>query len=198
MEVKTIGIVGAGAKARDIAYLALTGGFGVVLEDVSETRLADSVANIRRALARAPDRGHIHPRLRDDAIARLSTMQSVEDAARQVDLLIEAAPDDAELQLEIFTIFDKFAKPGTILASTANSVAIDELAAMTNRPQQCVGLRFPDRAAETKLLDVVCALETSESTVRACLEFGRRMGMEPRALSESANAVASAREAHLR
>jgi 3-hydroxybutyryl-CoA dehydrogenase len=196
MVVKSIGIVGAGAKGREIAYLALVGRFGVVLEDVSETRLADSVMHIRRALATVDD-GHISPRLLHDAIAELSTLHSVEDAARQVDLLIEAAPDDAELQLEIFTIFDKFAKPGTILASTANSIAIGELAAMTNRPQQCVGLRFPDPASETKLLAIVRAPETSDSTMRACIDVGLRMGMEPRALSEPASAVTSARGAQL-
>jgi 3-hydroxybutyryl-CoA dehydrogenase len=93
-------------------------------------------------------------------------------------LLIEAAPEDMELQLEIFTIFDKFAKPHAILASSTASLSITELAAITFRAENCVGMHFFHAIPNRKLLKIVRAHDTSEETVQACAEAGRRMGKE--------------------
>ncbi len=185
MDLKTVGVIGAGTMGRGIACASLIAGFRTVLEDVSPATLERGVASVRKTLDEAVARGKVTLQERDRALENLSTARLVEDACRQADLLIEALPEEMELQLEIFTIFDKFAKPGAILASTASSLSINELAAITFRTENCVGLRFCGPAPDTKLLEIIRAAETSDATVAACAEVGRRMGKEVVVLHES-------------
>ncbi|HYL69131.1 MAG TPA: 3-hydroxyacyl-CoA dehydrogenase NAD-binding domain-containing protein [Candidatus Limnocylindria bacterium] len=189
MDVKTIGVIGAGAKGCEIACASLMAGFRTVLEDVSPEILERGVANIRQTLEECVTAGKITPQQKDAAHANLSTANKVEDVCRQADLLIEALPEEMEMQLEIFTIFDKFARTDAILASTASSLSINELAAITFRMENCVGLRFSCPTPDVKLLEIIRATETSDATVAACAEVGRRMGKKAVVLRESRESV---------
>src|SRR6202050_5277722 len=191
MDVKTIGVIGAGTMGRGIAYAAAFGGYRTILEDVSPAMLEQGVAYIRQALEEGVARGKVTPQQRDSAIANLSTASSVEDVCRQADLLIEAVPEEMELKLEIFTIFDKFSKPDAILASNTSSLSIGEMAAMTFRASHCIGLHFFNPVPKMKLLEIVRALETSDATVAACAEVGRRMGKEAVIVRESPGFITS-------
>jgi 3-hydroxybutyryl-CoA dehydrogenase len=190
MDVKTIGVIGATALGRGIAYVAALGGYRTLLEDVSIHRLEDGVAYIAQTLGAGVASGKITPDEKARALANLATAHSVEEVCREADLLIEAAPEDTEMQLEIFTLFDKFAKPGTILATSASGLSIANLAEITFCAEQCVGLRFFHPVPETGQLEIVRAAATSESTVRACIEAGRRMGKEVAVVQESAGSSA--------
>jgi 3-hydroxybutyryl-CoA dehydrogenase len=191
MEVKTIGVVGAGTMGRGIAYAAAYGGYRTILEDVSPEMLEQGVAYIREALAEGVARGKVSAEQQKVALANLTTSRSVEDVCREADLLIEAVPEEMEVKLEIFTIFDKFARPGAILASNTSSLSITELAAITFRAENCIGMHFFNPALKTKLLEIVRALETSEATVEACAEVGRRMGKEVVVIRESPGFITS-------
>ncbi|MGB6979892.1 MAG: 3-hydroxyacyl-CoA dehydrogenase NAD-binding domain-containing protein, partial [Candidatus Acidiferrales bacterium] len=105
--------------------------------------------------------------------------------------LIEAVPEEMEVKLEIFTIFDKFAKPHAILASNTSSLSITEMAAITFRAQDCIGMHFFNPVPKMKLLEIVRALETSEATVETCAEVGRRMGKEVVVVRESPGFITS-------
>jgi 3-hydroxybutyryl-CoA dehydrogenase len=185
MDVKTIGVIGAGAMGRGIAYAAACGGYRTILEDVSPEMREQGVAYIREALEEGVARGKVTEEQRKTALANLTTSRSVEDACRQADLLIEAVPEEMEVKLEIFTIFDKFARPGAILASNTSSLSITELAAITFRAEHCIGMHFFNPVPKMKLLEIVRALETSEATVQTCAEAGRRMGKEVVVIRES-------------
>jgi 3-hydroxybutyryl-CoA dehydrogenase len=178
MEIKTIGVIGAGTTGRAIAYAAVLGGYRTVLEDVSIEMREQGAAYISKMLEDGVSRGKVTPQQKEKALANLSTARSVEDVCREADLLIEAVPEEMEMKLEIFTIFDKFAKPGAILASNTSSLSITEIASITFRAEDCIGMHFVDPVAETKLLEIVRALETSEATLQTCVEVGRRMGKE--------------------
>ncbi|MGH9718125.1 MAG: 3-hydroxyacyl-CoA dehydrogenase NAD-binding domain-containing protein [Candidatus Acidiferrales bacterium] len=187
--LQTIGIVGAGAKGREVASLALLGGFRVILEDISASRLAESEIEISCALDAAVGRGEIDIRRRSEIVANLSAARSMDAVSLGADLLIDAAPEDAELQLEIFTIFDKFAKPGAILASTSNSMSIAELAEMTNCPERCVGLRFPASTSRSKSLTILRAPKTDECSVQVCRDFARQLGFEANVVKQAEDPV---------
>ena len=131
MEVKTIGVIGAGAMGRGIAYAAVFGGYRTILEDVSPEMLEQGTAYIRQALDDGVARGKVTPEQMAKALANLTTSSSLEDVCRETDLLIEAVPEEMEVKLEIFTIFDKFARPNAILASNTSSLSVTELAAIT-------------------------------------------------------------------
>jgi 3-hydroxybutyryl-CoA dehydrogenase len=191
MEVKTIGVIGAGTMGRGIAYAAAYGGYRTILEDVSPEMLEQGVAYIREALEEGVTRGKVSTEQQKAALANLTTSRSVEDVCRETDLLIEAVPEEMEVKLEIFTIFDKFARPGTILASNTSSLSITELAAITFRADNCIGMHFFNPVPKMKLLEIVRALETSEATVQACAEVGRRMGKEVVVIRESPGFITS-------
>jgi 3-hydroxybutyryl-CoA dehydrogenase len=189
MEIKTIGVIGAGTTGRGIAYAAVLGGYRTVLEDVSFEMREQGAAYISQMLEDGVSRGKVAPQQKEQALANLSTARSVEDVCREADLLIEAVPEEMEVKLEIFTIFDKFAKPGAILASNTSSLSITEIASITFRAEDCIGMHFLDPVAETKLLEIVRALETSEATLQSCVEVGRRMGKEVVVIRESPGIV---------
>jgi|HubBroStandDraft_1064217.scaffolds.fasta_scaffold03620_5 3-hydroxybutyryl-CoA dehydrogenase len=191
MEIRTIGVVGAGTMGRGIAYAALFGGYRTVLEDVSPEMLEQGTAYIKQTLEEGVTRGKLTTEQRDKAIANLSTAGSVEAVCREADLLIEAVPEEMELKLEIFTIFDKFAKPNAILASNTSSLSVTEMAAITFRAEHCIGMHFFNPVPKMKLLEIVRALETSEEIVAACVEVGRRMGKEVVVVRESPGFVTS-------
>jgi 3-hydroxybutyryl-CoA dehydrogenase len=189
MEIKTIGVIGAGTTGRGIAYAAVLGGYRTVLEDVSFEMREQGAAYISQMLEDGVSRGKVAPQQKEQALANLSTARSVEDVCREADLLIEAVPEEMEVKLEIFTIFDKFAKPGAILASNTSSLSITEIASITFRAEDCIGMHFLDPVAETELLEIVRALETSEATLQTCVEVGRRMGKEVVVIRESPGIV---------
>lgn len=191
MEIKTIAVIGAGTMGRGIAYAASLGGYRTVLEDVSPEMLEQGSAYISQALENGVTRGKVSQQQKDNALANFSTSRSVQDVCREADLLIEAVPEEMEVKLEIFTIFDKFAKPGAIMASNTSSLSITEMASITFRAENCIGMHFFNPLPTMKLLEIVRALETSEATLQACREVGRRMGKEVVVIRESPGLVTS-------
>ncbi len=191
MDVKTIAVIGAGTMGRGIAYASALGGYQTILEDVSPSVLEQGVAYIRDTLEEGVTRGKVTPEQKQEALGRLSTAKAVEEACRLADLLVEAVPEEMEIKLEIFTLFDKFAKPGAILASNTSSLSVTEMAAVTFRPENCIGMHFFNPVPKMKLLEIVRALETSEETLAACAEVGRRIGKEVVIVRESPGFITS-------
>ncbi len=191
MDVKTIAVIGAGTMGRGIAYAAALGGYRTVLEDVSPPVLEQGTAYIRQALAEGVARGKVTAEQQQSALVNLATARTVEEAAQAADLVIEAVPEDMRLKIGIFTELDRAAKPGCILASNTSSLSITEMAAATSRPRQCIGLHFFNPVPKMKLLEIVRAPETSDETLAACQEVGRRMGKEVVVVRESPGFITS-------
>ena len=191
MEIKTVAIIGAGTMGRGIAYCSALGGYQTILEDVSESTREQGLEYIRRAFDEGIARGKTTEEQKQQSLARIITASSVQDACRNADLIIEAVPEEMETKLEIFTILDKFAKPGAIFASNTSSLSITEMAAITFRAENCIGMHFFNPVQKMKLLEIVRGLETSEETVSACAEAGRRMDKEAVVVRESPGFVTS-------
>lgn len=185
MEVKTIVVIGAAAMGREVAYSGALGGYRLILEDVSQERLAEGVTWIKQTLEEDVSRGKLTATAKDAAICLLSTARSIEEAIRGADLVIETVPDELEMKLELFTIFDKFAKPGAILASTSGSFSVSDMSDVTVCRDRCIGLRFFNLIPETRMIELVKTPFTSEETVAACREVARRMRKEVVVVNES-------------
>jgi 3-hydroxybutyryl-CoA dehydrogenase len=183
--IETIAVIGAGTMGRGIAYASALGGYRTILEDVSEQMLEKGLAYIRGAFDEGVTRGKVTPEARDQALSRISTATRVEDACRTADLVIEAIPEEMESKLEIFTILDKFAKPGAIFASNTSSLSISDMAEITFRQENCIGMHFFNPVPKMKLLEIVRTPQTSEATLEACREAGIRMGKEVVVVRES-------------
>lgn len=160
--IKTIAVIGAGEAGREFACAALLAGFRTVLEDVSASRLESAVVWIGQvASAERP---------------QLVVANSIEQAVREADLIFEAVAEELEMKIEMFTIFDKFAKPGAVLASSSLAVPIAELAAMTFSAERCVGMRLITGPRGERQMKLVRAPGTSEETMESCEGVGRRLG----------------------
>ena len=184
MRVDTIGVIGANPVGREIALAALLGGYRVVLEDVSSEMLEKGIAYVRQSLGECIARHELSPQEGESVLARFSTASRADEVSRVADMLIETVPDEMEVKLEIFTIFDKFAKPGAILASNT-SLSITEIASITFRTEDCIGMRFANPGSKITLVELVRGADTSDATTAACAEMARRMGMEAGIIFES-------------
>jgi 3-hydroxybutyryl-CoA dehydrogenase len=226
-KIQTIAVIGADARGRAIALACLRAGYATILEDVSRSRLEEAVGWIREAIAADSSVGAQHrcatsatistsEHVASDSVVvaqhavplqnagRLRTTSVLEDAVRDADLIIESAADELEVKLELFTLFDKFAKPGAILASTSASLSVADIASVTFCADRCIGLRFPDALSsrplgcalaqpkaegsafslEPNVIELVVTTETSTDTIAACREFARRLSKEVRIIRE--------------
>jgi len=184
-EVQTIAVIGAGMLGRGIAHAAALGGYRTILEDILPVSLRKAEAEIRANLDQAVDLGAVSAGAADAAFARLEYAGSIEQAARAADLVIEAVPEELESKIEIFTLLDKVCRPATILASSASSLSITEIASVTYRADKCVGMCFSHLERKRKLLEVVRGLGTDDETLAAAVEVGQRMGKEVVVIQEA-------------
>jgi 3-hydroxybutyryl-CoA dehydrogenase len=189
--VKTIAVIGAGIMGRGIAHAAAIGGHRTILEDLLPTALRRAETEIRTNLDKAVELGKVSSSDADAAFRRLEYAGSVDEAAREADLVIEAVPEEMESKIEIFTLLDKVCRPHTILASNTSSLSITEIASVTYRAKKCVGMHFFNPVHKMKLLEVVRALETDDDTLATVVEVGGRMGKEVVVIKESPGFITS-------
>jgi len=184
-EVKTVAVIGAGIMGRGIAHAAAVGGYRTILEDILPNALRRAETEIRSNLDKAVELGKVTPADADAAFSRLEYASSVEEAARQADLVIEAVPEEMESKIEIFTLLDKVSRPNTILASNTSSLSITEIASVTYRAKKIVGMHFFNPVHKMKLIEIVKALESRPATLEAVETVSRRMGKETVLVRES-------------
>ncbi len=184
-QVSTIAVIGAGTMGRGIARVAALAGYRTILEDLLPNALRKAESEIRSNLDKAVELGKVSTSDAEAAFVRLEYAGSVEEAAREADLVIEVVPEEMESKIEIFTLLDKICRPGTILASNTSSLSITEIASVTYRAKKCVGMRFFNPVHKMNLLEVVRALETDDDTLATAVDVGRRMGKEVVIIKES-------------
>jgi 3-hydroxybutyryl-CoA dehydrogenase len=184
-EIKTIAVIGAGTMGRGIAYSAAFGGYTTVLEDISRQMLEEGMLWITKSFEEGVARGKVDATIRDRALSLITTASSVQDAIRDADLIIEAVPEEMEMKMELFTIFDKFAKPHAIFASNTSSLSISDMSDLTVSRERCIGMHFFNPVPKMKLIELVRTPLTSQNTVDVCTEVGQRMGKEVVLVQES-------------
>jgi 3-hydroxybutyryl-CoA dehydrogenase len=190
-EVRTVAVIGAGIMGRGIAHAAALGGYRTVLEDLLPNALRNAETEIRANLDKAVKLGKVDAGDADAAFSRIEYASSVDQAARDADLVIEAVPEEMESKIEIFTMLDKICRPTTILASNTSSLSVTEIASVTYRAKKCVGMHFFNPVHKMKLLEIVRALETDDDTLAAVVEVGKRMRKEVVVIRESPGFITS-------
>src|SRR5437763_6540455 len=190
-EIKTVSVIGAGIMGRGIAHAAALGGYRTIIEDIVPASLRKAETEIRGNLDKAVELGKVSKEAADAAHKRLEYAGSVEEAAREADLVIEAVPEEMESKIEIFTLLDKICRPSTILASNTSSLSITEIASVTYRAKKCLGMHFFNPVHKMKLLEIVRALETDDETIAAAVNVGRRMSKDVVVIKESPGFITS-------
>ena len=187
----TIAVIGAGTMGRGIAHAAALGGYRTILEDILPNALRRAESEIRTNLDKAVELGKVTASGAKAAFSRLEFAGSVDEAARQADVVIEAVPEELESKIEIFTLLDKICRPTTVLASNTSSLSLTEIASVTYRPRKIVGMHFFNPVHKMKLLEIVRALETDDDTLATAVNVGQRMGKEVVVIKESPGFVTS-------
>jgi 3-hydroxybutyryl-CoA dehydrogenase len=177
MEIKNMVVVGAGTMGNGIAQTAAIAGYKVTLTDVVPDALEQAKATIARSVEKFSSKGIIDESQKEAAL-KIPTALNME-SAKKADLVIEAATENPDLKLDLFSKLDTLAPEKAILASNTSSISITKIGAATKRPDKVIGMHFFNPVPLMKLLEVVRGLATSDETTTATIEVGRKMGKEP-------------------
>ncbi|WP_386630169.1 3-hydroxyacyl-CoA dehydrogenase [Sulfitobacter geojensis] len=171
-DVKTVGIIGAGTMGGGIAMNFATAGFEVKIVDTSQEGLDRGLAVVRGNYQRSSDKGRFPQDEVEARMGRFHGTLAIADLA-DCDLIIEAVFENMDLKRKIFTELDAVMKPGAILATNTSALNIDEIAAMTKRPEDVIGLHFFSPANVMKLLEIVRAKHTADDVVATCMDLAK-------------------------
>jgi 3-hydroxybutyryl-CoA dehydrogenase len=175
MDIRTIGVVGAGQMGNGIAHVLALAGYEVLLNDVSEEALSKALALIDRNLERQVSRGKITEDEKATTIARIRTTRKLTDLG-PTDLIIEAATERETVKQAIFEDLLPHLKPHTILTSNTSSISITRLASRTDRPERFMGFHFMNPVPVMQLVELIRGIATDDETYNSCLAVVERLG----------------------
>jgi 3-hydroxybutyryl-CoA dehydrogenase len=177
-EIESVAIIGAGFMGSGIAETVAVAGMPVIVRDVDEASLGRAGERIESSLSRAVRGGKLD-RAQADAVRERIDLTTQLDTIGQADLVIEAVPEDARLKVEVMQAIDGVVSEGAIIASNTSSIPIAELAQVVREPQRVLGLHFFSPVPVMNLVEVVVALDTSDSTLARAKRFIEHIGKRP-------------------
>ena len=178
MEIKTIGVVGAGQMGSGIAQVAAATGFSVILNDVNEEFVERGFSAIEKSLGRLVKKEKISQKTQGEILSRIKGSTSLEDMVK-ADFVVEAIVEDEAIKREVFSQLDSYCKEHVILSSNTSSISITKIAAATGRPEKVIGMHFMNPVPLMKLVEIIRGLATSEEAFRVTKELAEKMGKVP-------------------
>jgi 3-hydroxybutyryl-CoA dehydrogenase len=175
MDIRKIGVIGAGQMGNGIAHVAALAGMDVVLHDLSEDRIKSGLATINGNLSRQLSKNLISEEDRQKALLRIGSAPQV-DGLRDCDLIIEAATENEQVKVKIFQSVCPIAKPDAILATNTSSISITRLASTTDRPERFIGIHFMNPVPVMQLVELIRGIATEDETFEASRAFCLRLG----------------------
>jgi 3-hydroxybutyryl-CoA dehydrogenase len=177
MNVKNITVIGAGTMGNGIAQTAAISGYKVSMTDVVPEAIEKGRSIIKKSVEKLAEKGAITEDQKNAAL-KISTSLDLEPA-KKADLVIEAASEDVQLKLKLFSRLDQIAPRNAILATNTSSISLTKIAAATSRPDKVIGMHFFNPVPLMKLLEVIRGIATSDETTHTILELAKKMGKEP-------------------
>ena len=175
VEIKTVGVIGAGQMGSGIAHVVALGGYDVLLHDVSADRIEQGIAEIERNMTRQVARGVIEHDAMQIAIGRIKPAVELQSIGA-TDLAIEAATENEDTKKTIFKALQPHLTPHTLLASNTSSISITRLASATDRPGKFIGLHFMNPAPVMKLVEIIRGIATDADTYEIAVNFTQSLG----------------------
>jgi 3-hydroxyacyl-CoA dehydrogenase len=176
--IKSAGVIGAGTMGGGIAICFANAGIPVVLLDANEQGLSKGLANVDKTYQSMVDRGRLSVEDKAKRMALISTTLAY-DALKDADVIIEAVFESMDLKRKIFTALDRVAKPGAVLATNTSTLDIEQIAAVTQRPLDVIGMHFFSPANVMPLLEVVRTTKTSDETIRTVMDLAKPLKKTP-------------------
>jgi 3-hydroxybutyryl-CoA dehydrogenase len=178
MEIKTIGVVGAGQMGNGIAQVAAYSGFRVVMSDIADAFVQKGIGTISKNLGKMVEKGKIPPQKKEEIMGRIKGTIQVKDMA-ETDFVVEAATENESLKLNIFKELDQACRKEVVLSSNTSSISITKIASATQRPSQVIGMHFMNPVPVMQLVEIIRGLQTSQETFDTVKSLSEKMGKTP-------------------
>ncbi len=183
MEIKKVGITGAGTMGNGIAHVFALKGYDVLLNDLNEEILQKALATISKNMDRQVKKEIIKPEDKENALKGIKTTTDFSEF-KDCDMVIEAVIEDTKTKIDVFQKLDEIVKPDAIFASNTSSISITLLATHTKRPEKFIGMHFFNPVPVMKLVEVVKGERTSDEVVNLTVELAKKLGKEPVAVND--------------
>src|SRR3984893_12255997 len=190
MEIRRVGVVGAGTMGNGIAHVFARRGYNVVLCDVEQRFLDRALQTLAKNLDREVAKSKITAEDKAGALSRIRPVTD-RDELSDCDFVIEAATEKFEIKTEIFRDLDRLTRPEIILASNTSSISITKLAAQTKRPENVIGMHFFNPVPVMKLVEVIRGLQTSQGTFDAVFTLSQQLDKTPIEVNDAAGFISN-------
>lgn len=184
MKLQNIGVIGAGTMGNGIAQTCAIHGYNVVMQDISDDVVQRGLGSIQKSLGRLLSKEKISQGDHDQALAKIQTVTDI-SAMSACDLVVEAASENMDIKMEIFSRLNEICPEHTILASNTSSLSLTRIAAGSGRPDLVVGMHFFNPVPLMALVEVIRALQTSDDTYNAIDTLARDLGKTPVSVKDS-------------
>jgi 3-hydroxybutyryl-CoA dehydrogenase len=175
MDIKKIGVVGAGTMGNGIAQVAAQIGCDVVMRDIEDAYVERGLKSIDRFLSRSVEKGKMEASEKDAVLSRITGTTDM-SALKDVDFVVEAVIENIDLKKSVFNELDELCRPETILASNTSSMSLTEIAAATNRPDKVCGMHFFNPVPLMRLVEVIRGYGTTDETIAVTSDLAKKMG----------------------
>ena len=184
MEIRKVGVVGAGTMGNGIAQAFASAGYEVVMRDIKQEFVDRGMATIKKSLERLASRNKITGEAKDATLGRIKGTVPLDPMA-DCDLVVEAALEQVDLKVKLFGEIDDIVKKDAILATNTSSISVTKIAAATQRPSQVVGMHFFNPVPVMQLVEVVRGMQSADQTVQTVVEVSKQIGKTPRVVKDS-------------
>lgn len=189
--MKNIAIIGAGTMGNGIAHTFAQNGFKVNLIDISQSALDKGMVTIAKNLDRLIVKERISENDKTETVKNISTYTNLKEGVLEVDLVVEAATENLDLKLKIFKELDLACPPNVLLATNTSSISITQIAAVTKRPEQVIGMHFMNPVPIMQLVEIIRGYNTSDKTTETIMELSRKLGKTPTEVNDYPGFVAN-------
>lgn len=177
--MKKIGVIGAGTMGNGIAHVFAQSGYSVTLIDLSEKALEKAITTITKNLDRMVVKEKISEEDKVKTLARIEVSTDLVASVKGLDLVVEAATENMDVKLQIFSQLDEICDPHTILGSNTSSISITKIASATKRPEKVIGMHFMNPVPVMKLVEVIRGYATSDEVTNTVMEVSKSLGKVP-------------------
>ena len=178
MEIKTIGVVGAGQMGNGIVQVAAQSGFSVVMSDIADSFVQKGLGTISKNLGKMVEKGKMPPQKKEEIMGRIKGTIQVKEMS-EADFVVEAATENESLKLSIFKELDQVCRKEIILSSNTSSISITKIASATQRPSKVIGMHFMNPVPVMQLVEIIRGLQTSQETFDTVKSLAEKMGKTP-------------------
>jgi 3-hydroxybutyryl-CoA dehydrogenase len=191
LDMKNVAVIGAGTMGNGIAHTFAQCGYNVQLIDISQESLDKGMATIAKNLDRMVSKEKITEADKSETLGNITTFTSIQDGVQNTDLVVEAATENLNLKLKIFTDLDELCPKNTFLATNTSSISITQIAAVTSRPELVIGMHFMNPVPIMKLVEIIRGYNTSDEVTNTIMNLSKDLKKVPTEVNDYPGFVAN-------